>query len=41
MFRSRITLEGYLKSAQHEDVVGEDVSLDEIDMMPNLEEEEV
>ena len=41
MFRSRITLEEYLKSVQHEDAAGEDVSLDDIDMIPDLEEEEV
>ena len=41
MFRSRITLEEYLKSIQHEDAAGEDVSLDDIDMIPDLEEEEV
>ncbi|KAJ8425573.1 hypothetical protein Cgig2_013919 [Carnegiea gigantea] len=41
MFRSRITLEEYLKSVQHEDAAGEDVSLDGIDMIPDLEEEEV
>ena len=39
MFRSRITLEEYLKSAQHEDATGEDVSLHNIDMIPNFEEE--
>ena len=41
MFRSRITLEEYLKSVQHEDAAGEDVSLDDIDVIPELEEEEV
>ncbi|KAJ8423241.1 hypothetical protein Cgig2_030094 [Carnegiea gigantea] len=41
MFRSRITLEECLKSVQHEDVVGENMSLDDIDMIPDLEEEEV
>jgi len=41
MFRSWITLEEYLKSVQDEDVAGEDVALDNIDMIPNLEEEEV
>ncbi|KAJ8428047.1 hypothetical protein Cgig2_024099 [Carnegiea gigantea] len=40
MFRSRVTLEEYLKSIQHEDAAGEDVSLDDIDMIPDLEEEE-
>ncbi|KAJ8421982.1 hypothetical protein Cgig2_007560 [Carnegiea gigantea] len=40
MFRSRITLEEYLKSVQHEDAVGEDVTLDDIDMIFNLEEKE-
>ncbi|KAJ8439074.1 hypothetical protein Cgig2_018468 [Carnegiea gigantea] len=39
MFRSRITLEEYLKSVQHEDAAGEDVSLDNIDMIPDFEEE--
>ncbi|KAJ8422360.1 hypothetical protein Cgig2_033888 [Carnegiea gigantea] len=39
MFRSRITLEEYLKSVQHEDVAGEDVSLDNIDMIPGFKEE--
>ncbi|KAJ8428929.1 hypothetical protein Cgig2_001020 [Carnegiea gigantea] len=41
MFRSRVTLEEYLKSIQHEDAAGEDVSLDDIDMIADLEEEEV
>ncbi|KAJ8437811.1 hypothetical protein Cgig2_021353 [Carnegiea gigantea] len=41
MFRSRITLEEYLKFIQHEVAAREDVSLDDIDMIPNLEEEEV
>ncbi|KAJ8432000.1 hypothetical protein Cgig2_027003 [Carnegiea gigantea] len=41
MFRSRITLEEYLKSVQHEDAAGEDLSLDDIDMIPDLEEEQV
>ena len=31
----------YLKSVQHEDAAGEDVCLDDIDMIPDLEEEEV
>ncbi|KAJ8441284.1 hypothetical protein Cgig2_013699 [Carnegiea gigantea] len=37
--RARITLEEYLKSVQHEDTAGEDVSLDNIDMIPDFEEE--
>ncbi|KAJ8435633.1 hypothetical protein Cgig2_000299 [Carnegiea gigantea] len=37
----RIILEEHLKFVQHEDAVGEDVSLDDIDMIPDLEEEEV
>ncbi|KAJ8424882.1 hypothetical protein Cgig2_017974 [Carnegiea gigantea] len=41
MFRSRITLEEYLKSVQHEDEASEDVSLDDIDMIPDSKEEEV
>lgn len=41
MFRSRITLEEYLKSIEHETPVGEDVALDNINMMPDLEEEDV
>ena len=41
MFRSRVALEEYLKSVQHEDAAGEDVSLDDIDMTPDLEEEEI
>ncbi|KAJ8430159.1 hypothetical protein Cgig2_005521 [Carnegiea gigantea] len=41
MFRSRVTLEEYLKSVQYEDAAGEDVSLDDIDMTPDLEEEEI
>ncbi|KAJ8424710.1 hypothetical protein Cgig2_025459 [Carnegiea gigantea] len=41
MFRSKITLEEYLKSVQHEDAVGEDVSLNNIDMIPDFDEEEV
>ena len=41
MFRSRVTLEEYLKSVQHEDAASEDVSLDDIDMTPDLEEEEI
>ncbi|KAJ8433691.1 LOW QUALITY PROTEIN: hypothetical protein Cgig2_030078 [Carnegiea gigantea] len=41
MFQSRITLEEYFKSVQHEDAVGEDVSLNDIDMILDLEEEEV
>ncbi|KAJ8422326.1 hypothetical protein Cgig2_011618 [Carnegiea gigantea] len=41
MFRFRITLENYLKSIQHEDAACEDVSLDDIDMILDLEEEEV
>jgi len=41
MFRSRVTLEEYLKSVQQEDAAGEDVSLDDIDMTPDLEEEEI
>ncbi|KAJ8435889.1 hypothetical protein Cgig2_010922 [Carnegiea gigantea] len=36
----KITLEEYLKSVQHEDAAGEDVSSDDIDMIPDLEEEE-
>jgi len=40
MFRSRVTLEEYLKSIKHEVAAGEDVSLDDIDMFPNLEEED-
>ncbi|KAJ8429710.1 hypothetical protein Cgig2_004885 [Carnegiea gigantea] len=40
MVRSRVILEECLKSIQHEDAAGEDVSLDEIDMIPDLEEEE-
>jgi len=39
MFRSGITLEKYLKSIQHEDAACEDVSLDDIDMIHDLEEE--
>jgi len=39
MFLSRVTLEEYLKSIEHETATGEDVSLDDIDMFPNLEEE--
>ena len=35
------TSEEYLKSVQHEDATGEDVSLDDIDMIPDLEEEKV
>ena len=41
MFRSRITLEGYLHFIQHEDTAGEEVSLDDIDMISDKEEEEV
>ncbi|KAJ8433720.1 hypothetical protein Cgig2_004349 [Carnegiea gigantea] len=41
MFGSRIILEEYLKSIQHKDAAGEDVSLDDIDMILDLEEEEV
>ena len=41
MFRSRITLEDYPKSVQHEDAASEDVFLDDIDVIPDLEEEEV
>ncbi|KAJ8427893.1 hypothetical protein Cgig2_008511 [Carnegiea gigantea] len=41
MFRSKITLEEYLKSVQHEDAVGEDVSLNDIDMIHDLDEEDV
>ncbi|KAJ8433973.1 hypothetical protein Cgig2_033771 [Carnegiea gigantea] len=37
----QITSEEYLKSIQHEDVVGEDVSLDDIDMILDLEDQEV
>jgi len=39
MFRSRVTLEEYLKSIGHEAATSEDVSLDDIDMFPNLEED--
>jgi len=41
MFQSEIILEEYLKSVQHEDAASEDISLDEIDMIPHLEEEDV
>ena len=41
MFRSSITLEEYLKFVQHEDAASEDVSLDDVDMIPDLEEEDV
>ncbi|KAJ8424466.1 hypothetical protein Cgig2_027378 [Carnegiea gigantea] len=40
MFQSKITLEEYLKSVQHEEAAGTNVSLDDIDMIPNLEEED-
>lgn len=40
MFRSRITLEQYLKSVEHEAAAGEDTALDDINMAPDLEEEE-
>jgi len=39
MFWSRITLEEYLKFVQHGDAAGEDVSLDNIHMIPDFEEE--
>jgi len=38
MFRSRITLEEYLKSVEHEVAAGEDISLDDINMDTELEE---
>jgi len=41
MFWSSVTLEEYLKSIEHEAVVGEDVSFDDIDMFPNLKEEDL
>ncbi|KAJ8422747.1 hypothetical protein Cgig2_000381 [Carnegiea gigantea] len=41
MFQSRITSKEYHKSVQHEDVAGEDVSLDDIHITFDLEEEEV
>ena len=41
MFRSRVTLEEYLKSVQHEDATGEDLSLDDIHVIFDLEHEEV
>ncbi|KAJ8430686.1 hypothetical protein Cgig2_024551 [Carnegiea gigantea] len=41
MFRSKIKLEEYLMCVQHKDTVGEDMSLDDIGMIPNLKEEEV
>ena len=40
MFWSIITLEEYVKSVQHEDAAGEDVSLDDIDRIPDLDEED-
>ena len=40
MFRSRITLEEYLKPIQHEDAVGENMSLN-INMISDLEEQDV
>ncbi|KAJ8438197.1 hypothetical protein Cgig2_001915 [Carnegiea gigantea] len=41
MFRPMIIFKGYLESVQHEDVVSEDVFLNDIDMIPDLKEEEV
>jgi len=40
MFRSRITLEECLKYVQHEDAEDEDISLDNINMIVDLEEED-
>ncbi|KAJ8426929.1 LOW QUALITY PROTEIN: hypothetical protein Cgig2_006751 [Carnegiea gigantea] len=41
MFQSKITLEEYLKFVQHEDAASEDASSDDIDMIPDIEEEDV
>ena len=40
MFRSRITLEQYLQSVEHEPVAGEDTFSDDINIVLDLEEEE-
>ena len=39
MFRSRFTLEEYLKSVEHEVAAGEDMSLDDLDMVIDLEDD--
>jgi len=41
MVWSRITLEEYLRSIEHETPAEKDVSLDDFDMVPDLEEENV
>ena len=41
MFRCRITLEEYHKSIEHETPGGEDVFLDDIDMVTDLEGEDI
>ena len=41
MFRTQITSKEYLKSVQHEDATGEDLSLDDIHVIFDLEHEEV
>ena len=40
MFLSRITLEQYLQSVKHEAAAGEDTLFYDINIAPNLEEEE-
>jgi len=41
MLLYRITLEEYLRSIKHEDVAGEDISLDNVDIISDLEEEDL
>jgi len=40
MFRSKLILEEYLKSVQYEDAASEDISLDDIDVIPDLDVED-